>query len=62
MKAKNIKWYIDLEEGETYTDALEEYGLSTEVKIPDGMTDIEEISDWLSAEYGFCHVGFRLTR
>lgn len=28
--------------------------------IPEGMTDPDEISDWLSNETGYCHDGFRL--
>ena len=31
-----------------------------EVQIPDGMTDTEEISDYLSNLTGFCHRGFGL--
>ena len=34
--------------------------LPTEMNIPEGMTDPDEISDWLSDETGFCHDGFRL--
>lgn len=43
--------------------ALEEFkilGLPNEIEVPDGMTDAEDISDWLSDEYGFCHNGFYL--
>lgn len=32
-----------------------------EIDIPDGMTDEEEISDYLSDTTGFCHKGFSLT-
>ena len=46
MKATNIEW--DLET------------LPTEVEIPDGMEDEEEISDYLSDLTGFCHKGFCL--
>lgn len=28
--------------------------------IPEGMTDPDEISDWMSDETGYCHDGFRL--
>lgn len=52
MKAINIKWDFDTEED------LE--GLPTEIEIPDGMTDEEEISDYISDETGFCHYGFEL--
>lgn len=34
--------------------------LPDEVTVPDGMTDEDEISDWLSDTYGFCHLGFVL--
>lgn len=50
MKAFNIIWDIDGEEIE----------LPTEIEIPDGMTDEDEISDYLSDETGFCHFGFKL--
>lgn len=52
MKATNIKWDVDFEED------LEI--LPTEMIIPDGMTDEEEISDYISGETGFCHMGFEL--
>lgn len=52
MKAVNIEWDVDFEED------LED--LPTEMEIPEGMTDEEEISDWLSDEIGFCHNGFIL--
>ena len=32
--------------------------LPTEIDIPDGMTDIEEISDYITDQTGFCHNGF----
>ena len=50
MKATNIIWDIDGVEIE----------LPTEIDIPDGMTDEDEISDYLSDETGFCHYGFDL--
>ena len=59
MKAVNIKWDTDGD-----MELLEE--LPTEVEIPDYLiTDDEDdlldnISDWLSDEYGFCHFGFEL--
>lgn len=34
--------------------------LPTEMKIPEDITDEEEISDYLSDETGFCHYGFEL--
>ena len=48
MKAINIDWDIDI--GVEY--------LPTEIDIPDGMTDEEEISDYITNETGFCHYGF----
>lgn len=62
MKAVNIKW--DVTDGvedmsqEEINEVLE--GLPTEVDIPTGMWDEDEISDWLSDEFGFCHYGFEL--
>lgn len=59
MKAVNIKWDTDGD-----TELLEE--LPTEVEIHDYLiTDdeddlLDEISDWLSDEYGFCHDGFEI--
>ena len=59
MKAVNIKWDTDGD-----MEILEE--LPTEVEIPDYLiTDDEDdlldnISDWLSDEYGFCHDAFEL--
>lgn len=42
--------------------SLEEFmGLPDKVEIPTDLTDEEDISDWLSEEYGFCHNGFKLT-
>ena len=41
--------------------AAEFMGLPEEVEIPDSVgTDEDEISDWLSDEYEFCHKGFTL--
>ena len=60
MKAVNIKW--DVTDGDM--ELLEE--LPTEVEIPDYLiTDdeddlLDDVSDWLSDEYGFCHFGFEL--
>lgn len=52
MRAINIEWDVD------YEEQLED--LPREMEIPEGMTDGEEISDWLSDETGFCHNGFEL--
>lgn len=51
MKAINIQWDIDAEE-----DVI----LPTELDIPFGMTDEDEIADYLSDQTGFCHKGFSL--
>lgn len=52
MRAINIEWDVD------YEEQIED--LPKEIEIPKGMTDEEEISDWLSDETGFCHAGFEL--
>lgn len=52
MRAINIEWDVD------YEEQLED--LPKEIEIPEGMTDEEEISDWLSDETDFCHNGFEL--
>lgn len=52
MKATNILWDID------YEKDLE--NLPTEIEIPNGMTDEDEISDYISVVTGFCHSGFEL--
>ena len=42
-------------------DALMEFvDLPSEVELPKNLTDEDDISDWLSDEYGFCHDGFEL--
>lgn len=61
MRATNIKWDV--------TDGAEEMTqeeindllscLPTEVEIPEGI-DKDEVEDWLSDEYGYCHYGFIL--
>ena len=41
--------------------AAEFMGLPEEVEIPDSVgTDEDDISNWLSDEYEFCHKGFTL--
>lgn len=41
--------------------AMEDFiGLPNSVEIPINITDEDDISDWLSDEYGFCHNGFKL--
>ena len=59
MKAVNIEWDTDGD-----MELLEER--PTEVEIPDYLiTDdeddlLDEVSDWLSDEFGFCHDAFEL--
>lgn len=53
MKAINIKWDTDGD-----VELLHE--LPTEMEIPEGMTEEDEISDYLSDETGFCHEGFEV--
>ena len=52
MKAIKIMWDVD------YDD--DRQALPIEVDIPEGMTDEEEISDYLSNVTGYCHKGFVL--
>ena len=57
MKAINIIWDID----EDYNEDLDVLQiLPNEIEIPNGMTDEEEISDYITDETGFCHKGFEL--
>lgn len=62
LKAINIKWDTDRE---VFNE------LSTEMIIPDELEEmykkdkefaLEEISDWLSDETGFCHGGFEIEK
>lgn len=53
MKAVNIQWDTD---GETIFPPLPE-----EIELPEGMTDPDEISDYISDTTGFCHFGFQLS-
>lgn len=52
MKAINIIWDVD--------DDKDLEFLPTEIEIPEGITDEEEISNYLSDKTGFCHCGFEL--
>lgn len=52
MKAVSIEWDADSEE--------DLKSLPTEIDIPPELTDIDEISDYLSDLTGFCHKGFVL--
>lgn len=51
LKATNILWDTD------YDD---DGKLPTEINIPEGMTDEDEISDYLSEVTGYCHQGYVL--
>lgn len=64
LKAINIKWDTDGDK-----EVLQD--LPTEMIIPDYLEDcyssdreytMEEISDWLSEETGFCHSGFEIVK
>ena len=50
MVAMNIKWDTD----------GEPINLPNVIVLPDGMEDIEEVSDYISNLTGFCHNGFEL--
>lgn len=52
MKAINIQWDVD--------DPRDLENLPTEIDIPDGMEDEDEISDYISDVTGFCHYGFEV--
>lgn len=64
LKAINIKWDTD-GDMEVFNE------LSTEIIIPNELEELykkdreyalEEISDWLSGETGFCHAGFEIEK
>lgn len=52
MKATNIKWDIDENDDISY--------LPKELEIPNHITDIDDISDYLTWLCGYCHDGFIL--
>ena len=67
MKAINIKWDVTDGAEDMTKEEMDEIlsALPTEVEIPsylitDEDDSLEDISDWLSDEYGFCHDGFEL--
>ena len=67
MKAINIKWDVTDGAEDMTKEEMDEIlsTLPTEVEIPSYLiTDeddlLDDISDWLSDEYGFCHDGFEL--
>lgn len=64
LKAKNIKWDTDGDK-KVFND------FPTEMIVPDELEEmykkdkeyaLEEISDWLSDETGFCHGGFEIEK
>lgn len=67
MKAINIKWDVtDGAEDMTQEEINEILDtLPTEIEVPNYLGDDEDefldnVSDWLSDEFGFCHDGFEL--
>ena len=63
MKAVDIQW--DVQDDDELTAAeistiLEK--LPTEIDLPDGMEDEDEIGDYLSDMTGFCHFWFDLEK
>lgn len=60
VKATNIQWDIDLEDRETYEDAIKALSLPKEIFIPTTIKTEDEISDYISELTGFCHRGFSL--
>ena len=53
MKAVNIQWDTDGDQ--------ELFGnLPKEIQIPNGVTDEDDISDYITELTGFCHFGFEL--
>ena len=42
------------------TEGCEEIILPREIELPEGMTDEDEISEYISNVTGFCHKGFRI--
>lgn len=53
MKATNIEW--DMHDDDFYDEMLPD-----EIEIPEGITDEDDISDYLSEVTGFCHKGYVL--
>lgn len=54
MKAKDILWDADC--------ADDVSDLPAEITIPDGMSDDDEISNYITDLTGFCHKGFVLEK
>lgn len=66
MKAVNIKWDVTDDTKDMTQEEINEIleTLPTEVEIPNSLIEnscySEDISDWLSDKFGFCHYGFEL--
>lgn len=62
MKVKDIRW--DVDDGEMSKEEIAEIlaALPTEVEIPHWIdpNDTEDVGDWLTEEYGYCHDGFKI--
>lgn len=43
-------------------DGNEDIELPETIEIPEGITDEDEISDYLSEQTGYCHKGFSIAR
>lgn len=56
VKVSNIEWDIDEEDSDLPTEI--EFQSEEYYEICDKL--IDEISDWLSDEYGYCHDGFEV--
>ena len=54
-KAINIQWDIDEDDYECGAVPL-----PLEIEIPNNVTDLEDIADYISDVTGFCHKGFEL--
>ena len=70
-----VEWDLEVnEEGGLRTLTLTEAGLSSVVELPEHLEKLggalgdfveddqwlDEVSDWLSDEHGFCHYGFEV--
>lgn len=53
MKAINIKWDTD-------NISISKLLLPTEIEIPKHITNLDEVSDYITDKTGFCHYGFEL--
>lgn len=67
MKAINIKWDVTNGAEDMTQEEINEIldTLPTEIEVPNYLGDDEDefldnVSDWLSDEFGFCHDGFEL--